>query len=396
MKVVIIGAGVSGTLTAVGLARAGHDVQVFERAPELRDGGNGVMVWHNGTGIMKDLGLRLDGLGRRIDAADVWSYDGRPLMRTDMARIADELGTPGLGVMRGRVMERAVEVLPPGTLRFDKRCIRIEEVGTGRDAHVVAHFSDGTTCSADLLIGADGYRSVVRRHLFGDVLPRAMGLASWHGTTKVPIRLESEHVVPTYYGRVGLCTIHPVGEGLIHWAFEVPWQGALQHLPAGREAADASERPRAGSRLAALRKDFGTWAAPVRELLDAIGEDDIGVAPHLLHRVDGPWGRGRITLVGDAAHVVPPRVGMGVNQALEDAWVLSRVTATGDDPAVTLRRYERARRPRAKRIHSTAKMMQRVNPLLLLLRRTRRGLDGTKMLRANILRGSSFLNDDVR
>ncbi|GIG91456.1 FAD-dependent oxidoreductase [Plantactinospora endophytica] len=392
MKAVIIGAGVSGTLTAVGLARAGHDVEIYERAPQLRDGGNGVMVWHNGTGIMKDLGLRLDGLGQRIDAADVWSYDGRPLMRTDMAEIADELGTPGLGVMRGQVMDRAVEALPPGVLRFGKKCVRIEEAGTG----VVAHFDDGTTANGDVLIGADGYRSVVRRHLVGDVLPRAMGLASWHGTTQVPIGLGSEHVVPTYYGRVGLCTIHPVGQGLIHWAFEVPWTGALRHIPAGAETADAAERPVAGSRLATLRKGFGDWAPPVRELLDALTEDDIAVAPHLLHRVAGEWGRGRVTLVGDAAHVVPPRIGMGVNQALEDAWVLSRTTAAADDPALALRRYEQIRRPRAKRIHSTARMMQRANPLLLALRRTRKGVNGTKMLRANIVRGSSFLNDDVR
>ncbi|WP_422769587.1 FAD-dependent oxidoreductase [Plantactinospora sp. WMMC1484] len=392
MKAVIIGAGVSGTLTAVGLARAGHDVEIYERAPQLRDGGNGVMVWHNGTGIMKDLGLRLDGLGQRIDAADVWSYDGRPLMRTDMAEIADELGTPGLGVMRGQVMERAVEALPPGVLRFGRKCVRIEEVGSG----VVAHFDDGTTANGDVLVGADGYRSVVRRHLVGDVLPRAMGLASWHGTTQVPIRLGSEHVVPTYYGRVGLCTIHPVGQGLIHWAFEVPWTGALRHIPAGAETADAAEGPVAGSRLAALRKGFGDWAPPVRELLDALTEDDIAVAPHLLHRVAGQWGRGRVTLVGDAAHVVPPRIGMGVNQALEDAWVLSRTTAAADDPALALRRYEQIRRPRAKRIHSTARMMQRANPLLLALRRTRKGVNGTRMLRANIVRGSSFLNDDVR
>ncbi|WP_431727287.1 FAD-dependent oxidoreductase [Verrucosispora sp. TAA-831] len=393
MKAVIIGAGVSGTLTAVGLARAGHDVEVYERATQLRDGGNGVMVWHNGTGIMKDLGLRLDGLGQRIDAADVWSYDGRPLMRTDMTAIADDLGTPGLGVMRGTVMERAVEALPPGVLRFGKRCVRIEETAS----RAVAHFDDGTTAEGDVLIGADGYRSVVRRHLMGDVLPRAMGLASWHGTTKAPITMDSEHVVPTYYGKVGLCTIHPVGPGLIHWAFEVPWTGALRHIPAGRETADAAEGTSSGSRLAALRRDFGGWAAPVRQLLDALTEDDIAIAPHLLHRVDRPWGRGRITLVGDAAHVVPPRIGMGVNQALEDAWVLSRTTtAAAADPQGALRRYEQVRRPRAKRIHSTARMMQRANPLLLLLRRTRKGVDGTKMLRSNIVRGSSFLNDDVR
>lgn len=401
MKVIIIGAGVSGILSAVGLTRAGFDVRVFERASGLRDGGNGVMVWHNGTAIMRDLGLRLDGLGQRIDRADVWSYDGRPLMRTNMAEIADELGVPGMGVMRGRVIERAVEVLPAGTIEFGKKCVRLEEVGSGRGARVLAHFADGSTAEGDVLIGADGYRSVVRRHLYGEHMPRAMGLASWHGTTRAPIRLETEHIVPTYYGRVGLCTLHPVGDGLIHWAFEVPWKGALQHVPVpsrtGAGHGDAAASPINGSRLATLRAHFGGWAGPVSELLEVLTEDDIAVAPHALHRVDGPWGRGRITLVGDAAHVVPPRVGMGVNQALEDAWVLSRVLTYGDDdPAALLRRYEQIRRPRARHVYTTARIMQRVNPLLLSLRWTRDGITSTRMLRANIVRSSSYLNNDVR
>ncbi|MCC3777693.1 NAD(P)/FAD-dependent oxidoreductase [Streptomyces sp. UNOB3_S3] len=392
MKFIIIGAGVSGVLSAVALTRAGHEVEVYERAERLRSGGNGVMVWHNGTAIMRDLGLRLDGLGRRIDRADVWSYDGRPLLRTDMAEIAGELGSHGMGVMRGRILERAVEALPEGTLRFGKECLRIREGGPGRSARVTVEFSDGTRAEGDVLIGADGYRSAVRQHLFGDDPARPTYLASWHGTTSVPIELESDHIVPTYYGKVGLCTVHPVGEGLTHWAFEVPWNGGARHLAAadGERAHEMNLR-----RAQVLRKLFGGWAGPVPQLLDVVKGEDIGVAPHVIHRVPRWWGRGPVTLAGDAAHAVPPRVGMGVNQALEDAWVLGQVFSGPGDPVASLRRYERVRRPRARRVRSRAVMMRRGNRMMLMMKATRDGLQSTKMLRSNIISCSNYLNGHV-
>ncbi|MGV9313767.1 FAD-dependent oxidoreductase [Streptomyces sp. NPDC003691] len=386
MRIIVIGAGVSGMVTAFALTAAGHEVEVFERAPVLRAGGNGVMVWHNGTAILRDLGLDLDGLGRRIDRMEVWSHKGRRLMHADMAALADRFGSPGVGMMRGALMHRVAAQLPPGTVHFDKRLVRVEHLSSGG---VLAEFADGTRVRGDVLLGADGYRSAVRDQYFGDA-PLETGLSSWHGATTAPIDLGDGHLAPTYYGRVGLFVAHPVGGGLTHWAFELRRDDTPSWLrAAGGGGRAPSGEP--GTRLATLRTLFGDWPAPVRQVLDAIGENEIAVAHHTLHRVPSQWGRGPVSLIGDAAHAVPARIGMGVNQALEDVWVLSRAFARKGDPVELLRAYERARIPVTRRIRSRARSMKFINPALLALRFTRNGLAGTPMLRASIVSGSNYL-----
>ncbi|HEX6341333.1 NAD(P)/FAD-dependent oxidoreductase [Umezawaea sp.] len=393
MRIIIIGAGVSGIASAVGLSAAGHEVELYERGDLLRAGGNGVLIWHNGTGILGELGIPLEGLGTRIDTADVWANDGTPLMRTDLSEIAREFGSPGIGVMRGQVVDRLAAALPDGVLRTGKQCTGIVHKGPRGARSVEVTFADGTVTEGDVLIGADGYRSVVRTHLFGEDHAQYTGLASWHGTTTLPLDLGAVHAVPTFYGKKGLCTLHPAGDGLIHWSFEVPFSNGLEHVPP--PGADLVHPVDTGKRLERLRQDFGDWAKPVSSLLDLLTEEDIAEAPHTTHKVPKVWGRGPITMVGDAAHAIPPRAGWGVNQALEDAWVLSRTLVGDGDPVAALRAYEQARRPYARKVLGRAKMLRHSNSLLLLLKATRDGLQSTKMLRANIKNCSNFLNGDL-
>ncbi|MEU2427850.1 NAD(P)/FAD-dependent oxidoreductase [Streptomyces sp. NPDC007851] len=405
MKVIIIGAGVSGLAAAVGLVAAGHTVEVYERADRLRTGGNGVLIWHNGTGILRDLGIPLDGLGHRIDTADVWAYDGVPLMRTDLSEIARHFGSHGIGVMRGQVIERLADALPADVLHPGMECadISYRTSGLRSGKAVTVTFTDGTVTEGDVLIGADGYRSVVRTHLFGEDHARYTGLASWHGTTTAPLDLGSDHCVPTFYGKRGLCTIHPVGDGLIHWSFEMPFDNGRTFVPrpgpwaepASRTVGSSSGDGRT-SRLDVLHDWFGSWTSPVRDLLDVLTEDDIAVAPHTMHKVHKWWGRGPVTLVGDAAHAIPPRAGWGVNQALEDGWVLSRALGAGSDGDQdrALRAYESTRRGRARKVRGRAKMLRHGNSMLLMLRFTKDGLPSTKMLQANIKNCSNYLNQE--
>jgi 2-polyprenyl-6-methoxyphenol hydroxylase-like FAD-dependent oxidoreductase len=154
-------------------------------------------------------------------------------------------------------------------------------------------------------------------------------------------------------GREGACGLMPAGEGLLQWWFDVPWS-PTDRLPA--------------TPLADLRRRFGRWASPVPEVLAAASEDDLGFFGHHWNKVRQVWGEGRITLVGDAAHMMPPTLGQGANQTLEDAWVLGRELASdGDDPAVRLRAYEKARYPRISLVSRLARRNPanwRIPPLL--------------------------------
>lgn len=358
MRIVIIGAGVGGLASAVGLRARGHDVQVYEGADQLRTGGNGMILWPNGTGILADFGVDMTGLGRRLDRSVQRLQDGTLLAEADWTELSEYYGSPVTLVRRGRLIERLAATLPDGTVQFGKSCTSVRMRGTGASAVAVATFADGTSVEADVLIGADGHRSVVRRHLFGDHPAGYTGWATWHGVTELPVELTKGNEVNAFGGAAGWVALHPVGENLLFWAFETLWKDG-ELLPPGPLEGEAPLGPDGKPSAAEnLRARFADWPEPIPELLTMIEDEDVSLFPHVMHRVPKDWARGRIVLVGDAAHVVPPRVAQGVNQALEDAWVLSRVLSGQGDPAAQLQRYTKARKPRMWALWTVARMTE--------------------------------------
>lgn len=387
MKVAIIGAGFGGVASAITLAKAGHEVELFEQGETLRLGGNGVILFPNATRLLADLGVSLAGLGSRMDALDLLTKDGTPLMSMRLSRIADRYGSPIVVSERGDVLRRMAELLPAGSVRFASRCTAIED-RPGGGPGVVARFEDGSHTDADLLIGADGHRSVVRTHLFGEDPAGYTGDATWHGVTELPDAFSNGHRIHSLYDEEGICIVHPVGGNKVYWAFELPWSDG-DRVPPGSHP---------GSPVANLRERFGGWTASVMpQLLASITDDDVGVFPHVLHHVRPAWGRGPVTLVGDAVHAVPPRLGMGLAQALEDAWVLGRALTHQGRPADLVRTYERARLPRIRKMYAVASAMGRKTLPLppRLLRVAGSWLPVTSYQTALIKRLSNYLNDDA-
>jgi FAD-dependent urate hydroxylase len=318
MRVLIVGAGVAGLATARGLVRAGHEVEVYERAPALRTSGGSVTLWSGSTGILRDLDVDLTGAGQRIDAMESWSHDGRRLFTVDIAAVARRYGTPNVHIPRQRLVERLAGVLPDGVLRLGFTCTYVDhergEIG----------FADGSTARGDVVVGADGRSSVVRDHFWGADPAELTEWVTWQGFVRSPADFVSSHRALMINGPEGLCGLIPAGEGLLLWWFD--------HR--------IDNRPPA-SPIKTLVQRFEGWAAPVPEILASIGEIDH--FPHHRHRVPKIWGRDCATLAGDAAHSMPPSMAQGVNQALEDAWTLARELEGPGPVAERLRRYERIR-----------------------------------------------------
>ncbi|MCP2168526.1 FAD-dependent oxidoreductase [Goodfellowiella coeruleoviolacea] len=395
MKVVIIGAGFGGMACAIWLAEAGHEVELYEQAPEVRTTGNGVLLLPNGTGLLRELGVDLTGLGARMDSVDGLFRDGTPALKVRLSVIAERFGNPVLVASRGRIAERMAQRLPDGVLRVGMRCTGIEQIGEGPGS-VVVSFADGTQVKADAVIGADGQRSVVRTELFGADPARYLGDATWHGITDMPGAFAEGHAVHSIFGDEGICVMHPVGEGRVYWAFELPFSDG-DRLPPGA-VGDTTSLKGEGSAVANLRARFAHWTAPgLRELLAAMRDADVSVFPHIIHRALPEWGKGPITLVGDAAHVVPPRVGMGLSQALEDAWVLSRALSGPGDVAARVRGYEQVRIRRVRGMQKAAMALGRktVPAPPWLLRRIGKLLPVTKFNLAQVKNSSNYLNNDL-
>ncbi|MDA3627434.1 FAD-dependent monooxygenase [Saccharopolyspora oryzae] len=345
MRVLVIGAGVGGLAIANGLAGNGHDVQVFEHSEALRTTGAGITVWSNGTAALRDLGVDIEASGRHLSSLRSLTETGRLLWEADLGEVTERLGSPTVQIARRALIAEMAAALPSDVLHFGRRCVGVVE----HPDRVVVEFDDGTSATGDLLIGADGQRSVVRRELLGGEPAKPTGWASWQGLTRSDLPVAQGHQTLNIAGRNAHCGLIPTGGGMLHWWFDMPWKEGDPVLS-----------------VADLREVFRGWPDPVEQLLASVADDDLGFFPHIRHKVPQVWGGARSTLLGDAVHAMPPAVAQAANQTLEDAWLLTQYLSDVDgDLASRLRAYEQERRPRALKVSRTAALTsaQRSTPL---------------------------------
>lgn len=326
MRVVVIGAGIGGLAATRALIADGHEVACYERAEALRTSGSALTLWSNGTAVLHALGVPYDDLGAPIDyLAMLRGSDARMLMDIDCTRAAARYGYPHRSTPRRDLIRRLADGLPDGTLHFGRRAVSIDQDPGSAEVR----FADGTAASADLVIGADGSRSVVRDLVYGADPTRPAGWATWQGLTPVDVETTHSRRGLMIVGREGFCGLMPAGNGLLQWWFDRPWN---------------AEDPQPPSVTAMLKERFGHWASPVAETLAAADDSQIEFFAHRRQKVTRGWSRGRVVLLGDAAHTMPPTVAQGANQALEDGWALARGLRLkeGDLPA-GLAEYERSR-----------------------------------------------------
>jgi len=366
VKALIAGAGISGLAAGIALVRAGLDVEVLERSREVREVGAGLMLWPNGTRALQSLGVEITAL--TVQRISLRNWHGRPLIEAPLDSIAKRYGSDTALVHRADLQAALL-----GTLGTDHVSLGSAAVGFEEDRdQVVVELQDGTVRTGDLLVGADGLRSVVRRQLIGDGDPVYVGSTAWRAIVS-----SNEIDLPHDVG------VNWVGRGSEFLAFHLSddriyWAGVTKE-PAG-------ERPGEGGHKVDLLQRFGSWAEPVPALITATHEpailrNDMFDRPPARH-----WSRGRVTLVGDAAHPMTPNQAQGACQALEDAVALGESVKHASDLSEALGVYERLRLRRANRVvtmsRQATRSVQIENPLLCIVRDTAvRLLPSSVMLR---------------
>ena len=352
LKALVIGGGMGGLSAAIGLRRAGLEVEVFERTPELREIGAGLSLWPNAVKALDRLGIAAEVRSRAVPevAGAIRTSNGAILFATSARDLERAFGEVTVMVHRAELQTVLVHALGASSIRLGATCTSFEQDASG----VTARFADGSTARGDLLVGADGLHSVVRAQLHGNLKPAYAGYTAWRAV----VPFAPERLTPgESWGRGARFGQVPMNRGRVYWF-------AVQNAPEGARGS--------GGEKAELGRIFRGWHEPIPDLIEAADEalilrNDIYDRPPL-----DWWGQGCVTLLGDAAHPMTPNLGQGACQALEDAVVLADCLREAGDTGAALRTYEARRIPRTtflvNRSRDIGRVAQWQNPLAVWAR----------------------------
>jgi 2-polyprenyl-6-methoxyphenol hydroxylase-like FAD-dependent oxidoreductase len=331
-RVIIIGGGIGGLALALALKAVGCRCEVFEQGEALREVGAGLTIWANALRALEQLGVaqRVLPLASKLGRFEVRTWRGEVVSALSFAGLEQALACPvGVVIHRADLLRELAAGLSDVPVHCGARCVGIEEHADG----VIVRFADGRMATGDLLVGADGIHSVVRAHLHGASRPRYAGYTCWRGVANLDLLDSALGMGFEAWGSGARFAVLPCGPGRVSWYATVNAPEGGIDSPAGRKAD--------------VLGVVCSWHAPIRTVIEASPEsgilrNDVVDRPPLRN-----WGRGRITLLGDAAHPTTPNLGQGACQAIEDAvWLaasLSLAEAGAGAGAGALRRYERAR-----------------------------------------------------
>jgi 2-polyprenyl-6-methoxyphenol hydroxylase-like FAD-dependent oxidoreductase len=352
----VVGAGIGGLAAAIALRRAGWSVRVFERAASPRELGFALLLAPNAMRALRQLGLAQAVIagGVVFRMGEIRRIDGRTLRRTDAKAVSDRLGAPTVCALRPVLHSLLLEAVGADALWLGSEVTGVVETGEA----VEIRLADGRTARGDLLIGADGVGSIVRRLLHPDEPPpSASGLFALRGVA---------FEVAAHLG--GLSGAQYFGDGLEAGLAQASERAVYWYLSIPAEDVDRIGRD-PGALARALSAKFHE---PFRAIVRATAPGDLRLDELFERKPIDEWGRGSVTLLGDAAHPMLPHAGQGAAQALEDAVALGQALEKMETPAAALRAYERVRAPRRVAIAALARRNARLgsirNPLGCWLR----------------------------
>jgi 2-polyprenyl-6-methoxyphenol hydroxylase-like FAD-dependent oxidoreductase len=347
MEIAIVGGGIGGLSAAIALARRGFAATVYEAAPELREVGAGIWMPPNAMQVFTRLGVA-DAIAREgapVSVAEVHDARAGLLSRSEVSFVADGVAQRTVAIHRGRLQRVLAEAAGPDAIRLGARCTGVRE----RGGRVAVRFDDGEKIEADVVVGADGLRSAVRDSIFPRARFRYSGHTSYRATLQHDLPPDLDGVGREIWAagaRFGFSTIAPG---------EVYWYAAMDAPEGGSDAP--------GTLAAKLRALAAPFPAPVPEIVAETDEPRITRTDLTDLAPLATWHRGRVVLLGDAAHATTPNLGQGGAQAVEDAWVLADRLAAEPTPEAAFAAYERVRMPKARHVVETSRRFGRITHL---------------------------------
>lgn len=344
VRIIIAGAGLGGLAAAANLLEAGHDVTVYEQSTRLGEIGAGIQLSANAMHVLEALGLgeAIDEVGVRPQEYVFRFYEtGEIIERFPLAEVHERMhGAPYIHIHRADLHEALVIKvlgLKPDALKLGRRTIGFDEY----EDRVEMRFADGSRAAGDLLIGADGLKSVVRRQLNGSTQAVYTGDSAWRLTVPVE-RLPKDFMEPVMTVVMG-----PGKHAVMYYVRS----GKLLNLVAIVETDDVQgESWTARFPWQDLKRDFSGWHQSLQTVIDAADRDFCYRWSLFVRRGISTWRSRRVTIVGDAAHPTLPYLAQGACAAIEDGVILRRCLDVKSSIAEALDLYESNRVDRAHRI----------------------------------------------
>jgi salicylate hydroxylase len=341
----VIGGGIGGMAAAIALLQAGWDVRVYEQAGPRPEIGAGIQLAPNCTRILRRLGVlhEVEHVAVRPTTFEFRRWDNGKLLST--TALGDDIersyAAPYLHAHRADLMAVLANAVPADRVEVGRRCVGVANSGGGA---AEVRFADGSREAANLVIGADGIHSAVRRALFGDEQPRFTGHVAYRGLVRAE---RAPELAPDRR-----CTVW-LGPGahLVHYF--VSAGRFLNVVCIAEEGSWTRESWTDRGDVAQLLAAFAGWHPVVMEIIAAL---DAPLKWALFDRDPFPrWSRGVVTLLGDACHPMLPYGAQGAAQAIEDAAALVGCLTDSADITSALCRYESARRARTARVQAMSR-----------------------------------------
>ncbi|KAI0363144.1 FAD/NAD(P)-binding domain-containing protein [Pilatotrama ljubarskyi] len=360
-EVAIVGGGVCGLICAIALQKAGVPVQLFEAAAAFGEIGAGLGIGPNAVRVLRAMNV-LDDVLQRCSPGDL-----RPRGFTCRIGIgehkavykipAEDPEDRGIGIHRAAFLNALVGFVDPTTCHFNKRCVGISEPSPKR---VILHFSDGTTHEADVAIGADGIKSSVRKSVLGGVYDSRQAFSNTvayrglipHATLKAAgFKTDLRQSPACFMGPSKHIIVFPIRNdeivNVVAFATRYDNQIGAEELPDDAPWVEEVSREE-------LKREYDGWGPDVITLLDCMPEKPSKWSIHVVHPPLETYVRGRVALLGDAAHGMLPHLGAGAGQGIEDAYLLARLLRHPHTDANNLESvfqvYSDIRRPRAQMV----------------------------------------------
>ncbi|MGL4882639.1 MAG: FAD-dependent monooxygenase [Waterburya sp.] len=339
-NVAIIGAGLGGLACAIALRKQDIKVQVYEKAKKMRPAGAGLGLLPNGFNSLEaidpDLVKNIKSSGCYVSKSTLKNTLGETIRsNSSNNRFAEQYGHSLMTVWWWNLQQILASKLPPEIINLDRRFIDFQQ----NEDDLEIHFENGKTASADLLIGADGIKSAVRTKLITEEQPRYLGSFCWRAVVKCDQSFIEPNELIFIRGNKQFMYILNLGDGNISWIT----RQLSREYRLSDNAAETKSR---------VLESLADWAEPIKVIVQATDAERILEGPICDRLPLSSWSKGRVTLLGDAAHPMAPAMGQGANTAFEDACELANCISQSSSVEKAFASYEKKRLERTKFIQT--------------------------------------------